>query len=689
MNDPNLFVIGPNGAPIPKQFAPAFGITEPVAPAVPPAPEPTMPTPIVAPPAPPIPTPVAPPANSNAAPLFQQAAASPALKPPPTPMVGDATVNPFPAEPPAPKRSAPTTPLGMQQQSIEDRKTAAGMQADVESEAGRQEADARAAAAIEDDLAAKQRAAVRERENKEIDLARAKQQSALDAYVNHKVDQNRLWHNASTGAKIMAGIGLAMSGLGGALMARDRGGPVHNGALDMITKAIEDDVRLQMADRDKLGAVANMRRDQVSDLRQQFSDREAQYGAEVVARGRKVQSQIDLIAAKTKDPVAQAKLADFSAQLDGQLASTWEQAQQREIENRRAAKALQYQGAGVALGQSQFAYQKEKDTLDRALDARKLDLAEAAQIAAAKKADIDANKALSKEQRDAAKDELDMKLKLNERTVYGPDGEKLKSLNEKGDYIAGDAKRAGDLQKKITNSTTMIRLADELVRLRDQYGWSSDMVRSPEMQKMRQVLANMQLTEKDVKELGAISGSDLALITNVIGTDDPTSMRDPTPGVRKFRSSLVAGLDDDMRTNGIRFDAQKMFPEYTQMGVEEAAGMSPIGELVKTAKTPYSDPYPIVTQARDVAPPIGDALARTPGLEKFAGKGASRTSGHPNAAPLSPKAEAAIWGLLGPAAAGNEVALRALKVFAHDSNPRIRDLVNQIDKSNPRLGISK
>jgi hypothetical protein len=353
---------GPNGIPIPRSFAPTFGIEEPIAPIVPPEPIVVPPPPPTAPlqPGPP-PTPTAP----NAAALFQKGAES--VRPAP---LNDNTVDPF-AAPVAPATAAPkakakpTTATGMQLESLDQRADVARQAGDVKAEAASEESKIRDQQIIDEDRATKERDAARKQEQAEIAKSSAGQQAAFDQYVNHKVDQNRAWHNKSTGGKIMAGIGVALAGIGQAFSARaGRDVGPSNPALDIITKAIDDDVRQQMADRDKLRDVAGMKRDATNELIAQYKDNESQYDALRAAGRERVSQQLLASAAKFNSPLQKLAAEETAAGLQGQRGEILATAQQREEEARarRAQLGLAYKADKRA--DEQFTYQKEKDAAD-------------------------------------------------------------------------------------------------------------------------------------------------------------------------------------------------------------------------------------------------------------------------------------------------------------------------------------
>lgn len=532
--DPSQFVTV-NGVQVPKQFAGSFNLPAPDATPIGPPPtfapaelggplptDPTTPVPSVTAPPPPVTLPPAPPLNDN-------------------------TVNPFPAEQPAPvapapapaKKAAPKTGIEMQQDALAERQRITNEVGDIESKASREQSAIRDQQIIDEDRAEKERAAVRDREQKEVEYARAQQQSAMDAYVNHKVDQGRLWHNSSTGSKIMAGIALAMGALGGAIVARDRGGQVVNPALDIIQKSIDDDVRLQLADRDKLGQVAQMKRTAVGDLLSQFKDKESQYDALRAAQRQRVAMQLDAIAAKTQDPVKKLQAQEASAQLYAQRGVLLDQAQQREIDNRRANRQLSIAGGHLALARSQFDWQKERDKDESAYKWASLGINDRA---AAAKAELEKNEKLT---------ELD-----REQGIGDPSsGDPLKQKD--GTVWHAPKERAKELGKQTAAAAQVAHLIDSLKRVRN--GAGSEWFNTPEAKKLKGDLAALRLEIKNTAELGVLAGPDMDLIDSFVGTNDATStdvMNSMMDGLDRARSNTITKVTKQMRTAGFTGDWQ-------------------------------------------------------------------------------------------------------------------------------------
>lgn len=74
----------------------------------------------------------------------------------------------------------------------------------------------------------------------QIDKEHAEVQDKVREQYNKKIDPERYWNSKSTGAKILAGIGMVLGGMGGGMTKTGR-----NPALEQINKAINDDIDAQ------------------------------------------------------------------------------------------------------------------------------------------------------------------------------------------------------------------------------------------------------------------------------------------------------------------------------------------------------------------------------------------------------------------------------------------------------------
>lgn len=87
----------------------------------------------------------------------------------------------------------------------------------------------------------------------------SKDDKYMKALQDQKLDPNRLWNNMSTGNKVMAGIGMLLSGIGGGLAHQD------NLALKTIDNAINNDIDAQKNDRSNTMNLWKMNRQRMGD----------------------------------------------------------------------------------------------------------------------------------------------------------------------------------------------------------------------------------------------------------------------------------------------------------------------------------------------------------------------------------------------------------------------------------------
>lgn len=122
-----------------------------------------------------------------------------------------------------------------------------------------------------------------------------------------KVDPNRLWHNASTGNKVMASIGLILGGIGAGLTK----GP--NAALDVMQKNIDRDIQAQKDDLGKKQTLYSMNLDK-------YKNADAAYAATMLNYGTTAKTMIERAAAKSGSQQAIAQGQAAGAQIDLHMA---------------------------------------------------------------------------------------------------------------------------------------------------------------------------------------------------------------------------------------------------------------------------------------------------------------------------------------------------------------------------------
>lgn len=627
-NTPGLVpLIGPNGTlQIPSQFAGMFPQQPPIVPQVPTfAPGEVEgaalpPPPAVTPGAALPPTAFAPPPTAPSTPAPQpEIEMEPEQVRPPN--LADATAKANEAIGGIRERQQteqPKNALDMTMGALADKRAVIQAEGEVEAALGREEANVYASQEEADAAATKQRDAERERSLKEQAATRAELASAQDAYVNHKVDQGRWWSSRSTGQKIMAGIGLALGAAGGALVARDRGGPVVNPALDIITGAIQEDTRLQLADRDKLAATVGMKRDALGDLRQQYQDGEAAYQGVLSGNYRRAELKIKAAAATAKDPLAKLKLENLSADVGLKAAEAQQMAEaqeiaarQQKVENERADSANSRGWAELNLRRDELKLRRDEIAADR----------RAAEAAARAKGDGDALTRLRAEDKD-----------LEERGIRDPStGEYL--LNPEGLAMtqrAAEIEKAADAQKDpnvaavLRNEASIIRrdartrfaakgrnpdkasdvsqayaaaltvhgLLSDIKDLRNNAGWESDISKTPEYQAMKSRYSSAKAITGKALQLGAMDAGTNEVLEQIFG-GDPTQWRgtdasiDATLAMLEQRTGNLLASEGGFRGT-FKFPASS-FSKSKNTAVDEAskkiAGSKTPAEIEEAGRT--------------------------------------------------------------------------------------------------------
>lgn len=103
------------------------------------------------------------------------------------------------------------------------------------------------------------------------------------------------------------------------------------------------------------------------------------------------------------------------------------------------------------------------------------------------------------------------------------------------------------VSKVMASSDLSVQLLDRLMTARQKYGWSSDLMKSPEWREMQSDFSQLLLEKKTLDELGVIAGPDMDLMQKALGTKDPTEYRDPTPGLRRIRDTTVEKVNTVLR----------------------------------------------------------------------------------------------------------------------------------------------
>lgn len=216
-------------------------------------------------------------------------------------LVGGESVSPA-----QPQQQADQSPQGLLQQkssgieqSLEEQKAAKQAEGNALAEQGKKES---AAISANDE-------AISEMPTQQeiIDDNKAKDDALFQAFNNKSIDPNRLWHNASTGSKIAAGIGLFLGGIGSGLTGHP------NAAAEMLKNLVDRDIEAQKADQSKAMNAWKMNREALgNDLAANLATQNQMYTA--------LKYKLQGAASQAGSQVALARASEGSALIDQQIA---------------------------------------------------------------------------------------------------------------------------------------------------------------------------------------------------------------------------------------------------------------------------------------------------------------------------------------------------------------------------------
>jgi hypothetical protein len=127
------------------------------------------------------------------------------------------------------------------------------------------------------------------------------------------------------------------------------------------------------------------------------------------------------------------------------------------------------------------------------------------------------------------------------------------------EFIAkGTPEEIGKLKGKVSATTKIVNLIDEAVRKRT--GWASDVGNSDEKQQLDAIWGQAKIEAKNAADLGQITTSDVELIKGMLGTDNPSKLRNPVPGMIEARALLLQGLNTDLQSKGYPKDQKYDIP---------------------------------------------------------------------------------------------------------------------------------
>lgn len=440
------------------------------------------------------------------------------------------------------------SPEGQAKQGTTEAIDATGKQADIARTQGFVEGqELQQAASIEND-GLKRADEIRQQAANEVaerQKGLQEKQAALDSAVkteaDYKIDDNRRWSNLSTGRKLLAGISVALSGLGDAFM--NKTGP--NLAFGIIQQAIHDDVAAQVRERENLGKRIGIAKNSIDNYRQITGDMADAHKLKLSEEYDRVAQQIRASAAQYGSDKAKLRGEALATQFEQQGAAIRSQAaesafnrdyQRAQLENQR--RQTNISAGHLSLANKQFEFSKEQSAKQLALQAAGLELEQAKLSAAGNaKAAEQVGKLGIPAPPTATKDADGNVVMQPGGVLKNPDGSPL---------LVGTEDEAKEIRNKMAVTHRLIADIDEIRQIRARVGGESSLLNSDERQRLETLAADVLLLKKS-GTMGMSSDKDMDNIAKSAGTGDATSWRDQEARLTEARKLAANNLNADLK----------------------------------------------------------------------------------------------------------------------------------------------
>ncbi len=390
----------------------------------------------------------------------------------------------------------------------------------------------------------------------------SKLNDAVEEEANWRVDRGHLMRSRTAGQKVGLGIAALLGGLGQVMNRNAKAGPGENQVLNIINKAIDDDVTDQMTNHDAQVKRLGIMGGQIDRFRQLGADEAGQRALLTAALTRGTEMQIEQAAKAIGSPLALARGAEAIAMLQqgrakavteaGNAQFAREEVRRKEEAARRARAAAAAAARRNAIAAGLAAKEKEdrrrlESDRDFGLKVGDQALRGAAQVAAAAG---DAGK--------AAADVRAAASQATTRSVYNPVDAKEMTKPD-GSPLGRTPEQAGKVSTMLASTQTAVELSDDIQRLRQKHGakWFTTSEGTDFMQAKGGLL---DLTIKEAYQLGAldkgsqdyldrITGGDASKITRgdimgMLGTSGPGAK------LEAVAQSLEAKAQNELRAAG-------------------------------------------------------------------------------------------------------------------------------------------
>lgn len=295
----------------------------------------------------------------------------------------------------------------------------------------------------------------------------------------------------TTGDKVWAAIGMALSAMGNALTARQE---TSLGAVDMLMAGIEQDVADQMADRDRMGQQIGLKQGEIADFRSVSQTRAAEFATRMAAKTEWLSREVAKVGARTQSAAVKANADALIGQLQAQKAQLLQGAvtADRSAEDARKARALQASAQAETKRHNMATEGIQRDEL----------------VAQTEIARLKAQKDLPKPGQVSGNTVHGIKLR-----AAGPDGKETTL-----DSVEVENKETAKLLNEILDSAKQkMKRLDDIEAI----GPGRNLVRDEDKAIIQSAMAGIRIAEQQLIP-GQPSDKDAAIISKSIGMDDPS-----------------------------------------------------------------------------------------------------------------------------------------------------------------------
>lgn len=442
--------------------------------------------------------------------------------------------------------------------------------------------------------------------------------AAIQKFANTKIDR-------SIDHPVLAGVSIALAGLGMAMMGR---GAEENPALKALYQSIDRKVAGQMQDLEKTGKVLGYQKDSIERMRGMASDQLAFKNMLIAGETERAARSMEEIGARTNSEVLKARAKEGAMALRARVADLKMAAidkqndadqkvmdrKQRDTENKRSVGAQNYATAtGYKMHKEKLQFDREKLDYDMGkafLDAEKTGNKARAELLgkAAKEnseravGDKNGNYILQPKGKKLFEEAAKLEEKASQVEKQNPQAAQVmrsKAEQIRVDVLADEADgvwraSSGDAKAKtvaqIASVQQMTNLGRDIQNLALQHGrqWLGS---SAGQQVIASKYIGLLMAEKNIDQLGVLSKTDVALLRAKLG-DDPSKwdmskavaeltdnlVGDDPEGFRKVIDERIADSKKNaakaLRTAGFKGNAGELWDDEEKINADGPAAQS-------------------------------------------------------------------------------------------------------------------